>query len=57
VQIEDSMFHFLDTDRPRFWSAFALNLAAHSLSAFEVLLGCGFWARADRHLPRCSSRV
>lgn len=37
VQIEDSMFHFLNTDRPRFWSAFALNLAAHSLSALEVL--------------------
>jgi hypothetical protein len=38
VQIEDSMFHFLNTDRPGLWSAFALNLAAHSLSAFEVLL-------------------
>ena len=38
VEVERTMFHFLDTDRPRFWSAFALNLVAHGLAVIEVLL-------------------
>jgi glycosyltransferase 2 family protein len=38
AEVEHAMFHFLTTDRPGFWSAFALNLAAHGLAAFEVLL-------------------
>jgi hypothetical protein len=36
VQVETTMFHFLDTDRPKFWSAFGLNLAAHLLAVFEL---------------------
>jgi glycosyltransferase 2 family protein len=38
VQVEDAMFQFLNTDRPGFWTASALNLAAHALAAFEVFL-------------------
>jgi len=38
AQVESTMFHFLDTDRPRFWSAFALNLTAHLLAVFELWL-------------------
>jgi hypothetical protein len=38
LQVEDAMFRFLNTDRPGFWSAVALNLAAHFLTALEVLL-------------------
>lgn len=42
VQVEDVMFHFLNTDRRGFWSAFGLNLAAHGLAAGEVLLALTF---------------
>lgn len=42
VQVEDAMFQFLNTDRPGFWSAFGLNLAAHGLSIVEVLLALIF---------------
>jgi hypothetical protein len=38
AQVEDSTFHFLNTDRPSFWSAVVLNVVANALGALEVLL-------------------
>jgi hypothetical protein len=50
LEIEDAMFHFLNTDRPGFWSACALNLAAHSIAVLEVFVVIWFLS-ASKSLP------
>ena len=47
LQVQDAMFHFLETDRPGLRSGYALNLAAQCLAALEVLVLLWPWAQVD----------
>jgi hypothetical protein len=42
AQVEETLFHFVNTDRPGLWAAFGLNLTAHSLAVGEVWLALTF---------------